>query len=760
MARVKKINKVTDAEKLAIINNSVQNAKNQIVGSAAETKKMFVRPIVNTDGSPSALGVMDRIVEETEAALNEVDGNIEKIPLVVDEVLTLPVSHESIVVGYGNSIDLDSLNKTPQKDDRFWGICKSTDNYVYSFVAKCTGEITTNENEVQFAEFEFVELVLLHDANTDEIIDNTLVLKMVPEFNKPYEEIKSNYDNYTDEEYAAEQVYSIWYDNFNKRPEVGDLFVSVGTSNDGYVFAFKARVVKATNTIWFAFDDLVLLHNASTDNAIETIPLVSKVTLEFGKTFEYIQELYTNGSDVDAFKPHQINRAAEVGERIFAVGTTSDGQTIGFTAEITGKNDAGNFTFKMVDLVVLYRAPLMLLYTLEPNATAESLLAGYSDSAPISAFNRRPLINELFYSTLKTPYKEALSLTAKVTGYSVKDGVEYAKFQSVEILLISRDNIKLTKVVSALPEVGEEGKIYFVTKGNGAGNDLFDEHIWVNKGTEDTPEYDWEYIGTRQFDVEIDLAEYVKFTDYATADKAGVVFGGQQLGINVNSQGKLNIMRATNEDIDAATNTYRPIVANNYKYAVKKGITTNTETLTDEEKASACDFVGAVKKLAEAPKVQSVYGVTSSGEETSFPLNGGANENSICFRNANGQTSVAAPTADAHAANRGFVVNLPDNLTLTDDEKAKWRRMSGALSAWQHVISNGTLVLIMLSSAPLNIDTLETSFYEALRIFIPGMFSPVLNLLRTGETEYTYTLANGSSGTLTFTEFIDDITLL
>lgn len=98
----------------------------------------------------------------TEAG-NAATVNPSQIPLVVDEVLTLPVPHSNIVVGYVNSIDLPSLSKTPKLDDQFWGICKSNDNYIYGFVAK----ITSEDVSTGFAQFEFTEVWLLHDASID-----------------------------------------------------------------------------------------------------------------------------------------------------------------------------------------------------------------------------------------------------------------------------------------------------------------------------------------------------------------------------------------------------------------------------------------------------------------------------------------------------------------------------------------------------------------------------------------------------------------
>lgn len=96
-------------------------------------------------------------------ATSEIDEAINTIPLVVDEVLILPSESGAIKEGYKNSIDLDSLNKIPVKDERFWGLCKTTDNCIYSFVAKCTGEITQNSAGKKFAVFVFEEAKLIHD---------------------------------------------------------------------------------------------------------------------------------------------------------------------------------------------------------------------------------------------------------------------------------------------------------------------------------------------------------------------------------------------------------------------------------------------------------------------------------------------------------------------------------------------------------------------------------------------------------------------
>ena len=93
----------------------------------------------------------------------------------------------------------------------------------------------------------------------------------------------------------------------------------------------------------------------------------------------------------------------------------------------------------------------------------------------------------------------------------------------------------------------------------------------------------------------IDLTNYVKNDDYATDDNAGVVFTSSVAGIE-SKYGVLRIKSATEAVVTAKQNTYMPIVPKNLDHAVKVGITTNTKTLTDAEKATACSWLGAVSE--------------------------------------------------------------------------------------------------------------------------------------------------------------------
>lgn len=75
-------------------------------------------------------------------------------------------------------------------------------------------------------------------------------------------------------------------------------------------------------------------------------------------------------------------------------------------------------------------------------------------------------------------------------------------------------DLSLYKVVAALPATGiDVNKIYLVKSGTSGTNDVYTEYMYV--------EGKWEKFGT--YTAAIDLAPYVKFTDLATAAKAGAM---------------------------------------------------------------------------------------------------------------------------------------------------------------------------------------------------------------------------------------------
>lgn len=91
------------------------------------------------------------------------------------------------------------------------------------------------------------------------------------------------------------------------------------------------------------------------------------------------------------------------------------------------------------------------------------------------------------------------------------------------------------------------------------------------------------------------LTDYVKKDDYATVTTAGVVMANYANGVGV-TDGHLFIYGAENGNIEARK-TARPITPTNLDYAVKVGVSTNTINLSDDEKTSACEWLGAVRDI-------------------------------------------------------------------------------------------------------------------------------------------------------------------
>lgn len=79
-------------------------------------------------------------------------------------------------------------------------------------------------------------------------------------------------------------------------------------------------------------------------------------------------------------------------------------------------------------------------------------------------------------------------------------------------------------IVNELPIIGNENAIYLVPNSDPQTSNYYDEYVYVNSA--------WEKLGG--VSVQIDLTDYVKNTDYATASKGGVIKSGYY-GLQVDS---------------------------------------------------------------------------------------------------------------------------------------------------------------------------------------------------------------------------------
>lgn len=180
----------------------------------------------------------------------------------------------------------------------------------------------------------------------------------------------------------------------------------------------------------------------------------------------------------------------------------------------------------------------------------------------------------------------------------------------------------------------------------------------------------------------LDLADYVQFTDYASQDKPGVIKATSNVALPIYIKPDATLDLGNNNTRIANKNNTNAIRNKDIDFTVKIGLTTNTETLTDEEKTSACDWLGALKALpiatgSEKTKVPSNKYNNSTGDYTvvvdgynqagkfTIPTRGSKGE--IHIPDSACEASGAVPTGEV-AINRNFVEKLVADLQAQIDE--------------------------------------------------------------------------------------------
>lgn len=167
---------------------------------------------------------------------------------------------------------------------------------------------------------------------------------------------------------------------------------------------------------------------------------------------------------------------------------------------------------------------------------------------------------------------------------NVKAWLGYADSTDIMQAIASIPQFNLS-IVDALPSTGEKMTLYLVPK-EGTNNDVYDEYIWIEQTSS------FEHLGTTA----VDLTDYVKNTDYATADVGGVVKVTGNHGLAV-YQGMLIGSAKTFDSYNASANNLvisKGTLENIKDNFVKRGLTENALEFTDDEKTSARTLIGAV----------------------------------------------------------------------------------------------------------------------------------------------------------------------
>ena len=209
--------------------------------------------------------------------------------------------------------------------------------------------------------------------------------------------------------------------------------------------------------------------------------------------------------------------------------------------------------------------------------------------------------------------------------------------------------IPVTKLPEKTDPTIDQSAIYVEPLENPDEKNKYGEYIFVNG--------DWEKLG--EITIEVDHSEYVKFTDYAGINKYGIFSIGPVVrGVFVDMDGYIYISAADKSAIDQKSNPYAPIVPAFGDYFIKKGITTNTETWTDEEKEKACETIGALRLSSDTSKSRVAYTVNEQGGQEMMPIRVTTDTPYSLVRRSGLQIKTVIPEEEDDVPNKKYVDGL------------------------------------------------------------------------------------------------------
>ena len=158
----------------------------------------------------------------------------------------------------------------------------------------------------------------------------------------------------------------------------------------------------------------------------------------------------------------------------------------------------------------------------------------------------------------------------------------------------------------------------------------------------------------------VDLAEYVKNTDYASATNTGVVKVSKAHGTNIDVGGIIKTEPASRAVIDLKANSHMPIVSNTIEYATMSSLADckDTSIWTEQNKAKACETIGALPLSHDAPNQavkKKVYAIDYNGNQVMIVANVNQESDSLVLRDGAGRAKVVAPKDDKDIANKEYV---------------------------------------------------------------------------------------------------------
>lgn len=233
------------------------------------------------------------------------------------------------------------------------------------------------------------------------------------------------------------------------------------------------------------------------------------------------------------------------------------------------------------------------------------------ETAPVSSKAVKVALDETAKTGKNNNFSAAQTIngTLTVNGDIIQNGEAYETH--AEQLYTKKDLIKtregavgglgegeLTGIEAEKYDGEHNGRLAFDTNGTARVGDVGDEQPLLTR-EEVANLIDGQVLiwnGTNLKAVTSD--QFVKFTDYATMTKSGVVKVHPGYGLLLGNTGILVIKKADDATIKERINNYNPIVSTNLNAAVKAALSDDNRIsdMTDEEKANARGVIGAINE--------------------------------------------------------------------------------------------------------------------------------------------------------------------
>ena len=134
---------------------------------------------------------------------------------------------------------------------------------------------------------------------------------------------------------------------------------------------------------------------------------------------------------------------------------------------------------------------------------------------------------------------------------------------------------------------------------------------------------------------EADFDTFVKKTDYATAESVGVGLSSSNYGVHCNPENNFwQISPASEEEISAQENSFKPIVPSNLSSAIKAGFCNSNVEWSDEEKDSAKNLlgIGAISGYQENLLINQEFKINQKGQTLYEGSGKSVNSQIVCDR--------------------------------------------------------------------------------------------------------------------------------